>query len=134
VVVKVASPIGGALEVTSIVTVLSAVAPLTVSVIRNTTASEDGHVDAAPVALPPKVAGDAVAEPKVRPFKVPLTMLNVTSLPPKSSVAARFSVVVVPSTYSNVVLAAGEVHERPPNPIVAELCVTRPELVVTLSV
>jgi|TARA_B110000259_G_scaffold60839_1_gene71837 hypothetical protein len=91
VVVKVASPVGVEPAVTSILKVLSAVAPLTVSVIRNTT-----EFVAAPVALPPKVAGEAVAEPKVRPFKVPLTMLNVTALPPISSVATRFSVDAVP--------------------------------------
>jgi hypothetical protein len=77
--------------ITSILKVLSAVAPLTLSVIRN-----NMEFVAAPVALPPKVAGDAVAEPKVRPFRVPLTILNVTALPPISSVAVRFSVDVVP--------------------------------------
>jgi hypothetical protein len=92
--VKVVSPVGiGAAAVTSTLKVLSAVAPLTLSVIRNTT-----EFVATPVALPPKVAGDAVAEPKLRPFSVPLTMLNVTSLPPKSSVATRVSVDAVAST------------------------------------
>tara|TARA_B110000305_G_scaffold209823_1_gene243080 strand:- start:160 stop:426 length:267 start_codon:yes stop_codon:yes gene_type:complete len=59
---------------------------------------------------------------------------NVTPLPPMSSVAAN-SVLFADEVVEKVKVApaAGEVHERPENPIVAVLVAVRPASPVTLT-
>jgi hypothetical protein len=60
---------------------------------------------------------------------------NVLLVPPTSSVAAN-SVLVTDEAVLKVKVApaAGEVHERPENPIVAVLVAVRPATPVTLTV
>jgi hypothetical protein len=80
---------------TTILNVLSRVVPVTLSVTLNVTF-------VVPLVfvggVPLKVAGEADAEPKLRPATLPLVILNVTSDPPRSSVATRFWEEEVPTT------------------------------------
>jgi hypothetical protein len=115
----------------TILNVLSANAPDTLSVARNVTLTP-------PAAVPAPII--PVISP-VLPLRVRLEgklfagTEYVTPLPPTSSVAAN-SVLFADVKVEKVVRvapAAGEVHERPENPIVAVLVAVRPLPPVTLT-